>query len=793
MPTPSITQRVAAELSLPPRSVAGALTLFEEGATLPFIARYRKEATGGLDEVQLRDLRDRAKYLEELEERRAAILSSIEEQGKLTPELREQILAAETKQALEDLYLPYRPKRRTRATIAMERGLLPLADLLWAGQVDDAGIRREAAAFVDAAKDVPDVEAALQGARDILAERVAEEAGLRGAVRDLTRKKGLVSARVLTGKEADPAAARFRDYFDHSEPLSTVPSHRMLAIRRGEAEEILRWGVEGPEEEALAAVRAWTLEGRAARGEMEVVAQDAYRRLLKAGVEVDLRMELKEAAEEEAIRVFGVNLEQLLLQPPAGERSVVGLDPGYRTGVKVAVVSGTGAVLATDTLYLHQEDRFRAGLGVLLDRHRPEMVAIGNGTASRETEAVVRDVARARAGEGPQVVVVNEAGASVYSASEVAREELPDMDVSLRGAVSIARRLQDPLAELVKIDPKSIGVGQYQHDVNQPRLKGRLDETVQLCVNRVGVEVNTASAPLLSYVAGIGPTLARNIIEFRDTRGGVRSRSDLLAVHRLGPRAFEQAAGFLRVRSGVHPLDATAVHPERYELVERMASDLGTDVAGLVRNDALLGKLEGVLPRYASGNVGLPTLRDILEELRRPGRDPREAFDAPAFREDVTEPKHLKPGMVLEGVVTNVVAFGAFVDIGVHQDGLVHISQLADRFVRDPNEVVKVGSKVKVTVMEVDLERNRIGLSMKSKPEPRGASGQSGSGEGGRGGGAEKPAGKGPEEGGRRGEREGKPEPSKSGKGGRRGGGEGKPDPVVPRKGTTAPNGMRFR
>ncbi len=714
MTTSAITRRVAAELSLSPNQVAGALALFAEGATLPFIARYRKEATGGLDEVQLRDLRDRARYLEEMEERRAAVLESIEEQGKLTPELRTEIEEAETKQALEDLYLPYRPKRRTRATIATERGLLPLADLLWEGEVDDVGARKAAEAFVDAEKEVPDVEAALQGARDILAERLAEDAGLRGAVRDLTRSKGLVTSRADKGMEEAAAAARFRDYFEHSEPVTRIPSHRMLAIRRGEAEEVLRWTIDAPEEEARAMVRSRALKGRRARGELKAVAEDAYKRLLKPGVEVDLRMEMKEAAEKEAIRVFGVNLEQLLLQPPAGERGVLGLDPGFRTGVKAALVSRTGAVLATDTLYLHREDRFRAGLDSLLDGHAPEMVAIGNGTASRETETLVREVVRARTDEGPVVVVVNEAGASVYSASEVAREELPEMDVSLRGAVSIARRLQDPLAELVKIDPKSIGVGQYQHDVNQPRLRDRLDETVQLCVNRVGVEVNTASAPLLSYVAGVGPTLARNIVEFRDERGGVASRRNLLDVPRLGPKAFEQAAGFLRIRGGEHPLDATAVHPERYALVEAMAADLGSDVGGLVRNEELLAKLEGRLSRYVSDDVGLPTLGDILDELRRPGRDPREAFEAPAFREDITEPKHLEPGMALEGVVTNVVAFGAFVDIGVHQDGLVHISQLADRYVKDPNEVVKVGDRVKVTVLSVDLDRNRIGLSMKA-------------------------------------------------------------------------------
>ena len=749
--TPSIGQRVAAELSLSPRQVSGALELFDGGATLPFIARYRKEVTGGLDEVQLRDVRDRAKYLEELEGRRAAVLASIEEQEKLTPELRARIEGADTKQALEDLYLPYKPKRRTRGTMAVERGLLPMADLLWAGSVDDARARREAAAFVDADKEVPDVEAALQGARDILAERVAEDAALRGAVRDLTRKRGVVASKVLKDRADDPAAARFRDYFEHAEPVTSIPSHRMLAIRRGEAEDVLTWSIDAPTEEAAALVRARVLPGRAAHEQLGLVAEDAYKRLLKTGVEVDLRVELKEAADEEAIRVFGVNLEQLLLQPPAGERAVMGLDPGFRTGVKVAVVSRTGAVQGTDTLYLHQEDRFRAALKALLEGHAPELIAIGNGTASRETEALVKDVVRTHTGTRPAVVVVNEAGASVYSASDVAREEFPDMDVSLRGAVSIARRLQDPLAELVKIDPKSIGVGQYQHDVNQPRLKSRLDETVQLCVNRVGVEVNTASAPLLAYVAGVGPTLARNIIDLRDGRGGLKSRRDLLDVSRLGPKAFEQAAGFLRVRGGTHPLDATAVHPERYALVERMAEDLDTDVAGLVRNEALLGRLEGQLQRYVSQDVGLPTLRDILDELRRPGRDPREAFEAPAFRADVTEPKHLRPGMALEGVVTNVVAFGAFVDVGVHQDGLVHISQLADRFVRDPYEVVKVGDRVRVTVLEVDLERNRIALSMKSAPGPAGAKGG--------------PA---------------KPSEKKRGK------------PTSPPSGSTAPNGMRF-
>ena len=729
----SIPHQVAQELSLSPRQVEGTLALFRDGATLPFIARYRKEATGGLDEVQLRDVRDRAAYLEAMEERRGVILGSIQEQGNLTDELRRRIEGAETKQELEDLYLPFKPKRRTRGRMAVERGLEPLAELLWEGKVDDAGAAREARRFVDAAAEVPDVEAALQGARDILAERVAEDAPLRTRVRALLGRKGTVYARVARGKKDDPAAPRFRDYFDHREPASRIPSHRMLAIRRGEAEGVLAWEIEGPEEEVRAEAARVALGRRPARGQLSQVAEDAAGRLLLPSIAAELATELKERADREAIRVFGENLEQLLLQPPAGPRTVVGLDPGFRTGVKVAVVSATGAVVATDTLYLHQEDRFAAGVRGLVERHRPEFVAIGNGTASRETEGAVRGALRQMekapgAGSGtasaaagpdtaaslPTVVLVNEAGASVYSASDVARAELPELDVSIRGAVSIARRLQDPLAELVKIDPRSIGVGQYQHDVHQPSLRDRLDETVTLCVNRVGVELNTASAPLLSYVAGIGPTLAKRIVETRDGKGGLRSRKELMEVPRLGAKAFEQAAGFLRIRDGKHPLDNTAVHPERYTLVERMARDVGVSLAELVGNEAALERLAGRLESYRSDDVGLPTLQDILDELRRPGRDPRETFEPPAFRDDVREMKDLQKGMALEGVVTNVVAFGAFVDIGVHQDGLVHISQLADRFVKDPGEVVKVGQRVRVKVVSVDLQRKRIALTMKS-------------------------------------------------------------------------------
>jgi uncharacterized protein len=707
----SLVQQVATELSLTPRQVAGALALFDEGNTLPFIARYRKEATGALDEVQLRDVRDRADYLRELADRRTAILKSVEEQGKLTPELTAKIEAAATKQALEDLYLPFKPKRRTRATIARERGLEPLADAIWSGMVSDANATAAAGGYVSEERGVPNAPDALQGARDILAERVAEDAAVRSWVRDTTRAAGVLRASAASGKEKE--VSKFQDYYDFSEKLGTLPSHRVLAIRRGEAEGFLVWTIAAPVDEIVARLEGEVVKGRTAREQLKLVAADAYKRLLAPSIEVELRLELKARADEEAIAIFGMNLEQLLLAPPAGSRIVIGLDPGFRTGVKVAAVSRTGAVEATDTWYLHQPENFAAQLERLLARTGAELIAIGNGTASRETEALVREtLARSEHRGATTVVVVNEAGASVYSASDVAREELPELDVSIRGAVSIARRLQDPLAELVKIDPKSIGVGQYQHDVNQPRLKKRLDETVTSVVNRVGVEVNTASPSLLSYVAGVGPTLAQGIVKARDARGGFTARADLADVPRLGAKAFQQAAGFLRVRDGAHPLDATAVHPERYALVERMAAESGVPVAALLANDVKLDAID--LTRYVTDDVGLPTLRDIVAELRKPGRDPRKSFEPPKFRSDVSEPKHLREGMVLEGVVTNIVAFGAFVDIGVHQDGLVHVSQLADKFVRDPAEVVRVGDRVTARVMSVDLDRGRIALSMRS-------------------------------------------------------------------------------
>jgi protein Tex len=774
MLSPTLLDRLSHELGLAPRQVANTLALFDEGNTLPFVARYRKEVTGGLDEVQLRDVRDRAAYLHELEERRSAILKSVEEQGKLDDALRARLLAAPTKQELEDLYLPFKPKRRTRAMIAVERGLAPLAERLWAGEADDAAVEREAAAFVRLESEVADVAAALQGARDILAERVAEDAEVRGLVRERTRARGAARATAAIGKATE--VSKFQDYYDFRAPLGDMASHRVLALRRGEAEGFLVWTIEAPTEEIAMLLHERVVAPRRAARQLALVAQDAYKRLLAPSIEVELRLELKTRADEEAIRIFGGNLEQLLLAAPAGGQVVIGLDPGFRTGVKVAAVSRTGAVLATDAWFLHQPDRFTASLRQLVARVGAELIAIGNGTASRETEALVREAMRdgaGAAGPRPQVVVVSEAGASVYSASDVAREELPELDVSLRGAVSIARRLQDPLAELVKIDPKSIGVGQYQHDVNQPKLKGRLDDTVQSCVNRVGVEVNTASVALLAYVAGVGPTLAQNIVRTRDARGGFRSRRDLLDVPRLGAKAFEQCAGFLRVRGGDHPLDASAVHPERYATVERIAADLGAPLAELVSNDRLLDRVE--IGRYVSDEVGLPTLHDILAELRKPGRDPRASFEAPAFRDDITEPKHLQEGMVLEGVVTNIVAFGAFVDVGVHQDGLVHVSQLADRYVADANHVVKVGQRVKVTVMKVDLDRNRIALSMKAKPEPGAPATRASAGDG------ERRARR-PDQSAQRGDRTARPNTAPR-----------TAPPRAPKPGDIAPNGMRFR
>jgi protein Tex len=789
----SYAERIAAELGLRAPQVRAAVELLDAGNTIPFIARYRKEATGELDEVQLRDVRDRHEYLAELDERRAAILKSIDEQGKLTPELKAWIERAETKQALEDLYLPYKPKRRTRATIAQERGLGPLAELLWAGETPDSELASAATSFVDVEKGVATAEDALAGARDIVAERISDDAATRGFVREQVHEKGVMESKAARGKEGE--TSKFQDYYDFSVPVKTAKSHQILAVRRGESEEFLTARILAPDDDLVAALKRKFTDGHRAPEQMGLAVEDAYRRLISPSIEVEVRMELKARADEEAIGIFGRNLEALLLQPPAGGRTVLGVDPGYRTGCKLAVVGPTGALLETGIVYLHQEDRAKRELARVIEAHGVELVAVGNGTASRESDRLAKEVVRELpADRRPVVVMVNEAGASVYSASDLAREEFPELDLTMRSAVSIARRLQDPLAELVKIDPKSIGVGQYQHDVSQVKLKRRLDETVEWAVNRVGVEVNTASPALLGYVAGIGPTVAQRIVQFRDGSGGsFRSRTQLLKVPGLGPKTFEQAAGFLRVRGGEHPLDASAVHPERYALVERIAADVGVGLGSLVGNEQAVARIEP--KKYVGDGVGLPTLEDILAELRKPGRDPREQFEAPEFRDDVQTLDDLKEGMVLQGTVTNVVAFGAFVDVGVHQDGLVHVSELSNRFVQDPNTVVKVGDRVTVRVLSVDVKRQRVALSMK---DPSAAPGPRPAGQGQRGGEARRDGGNrdsGPRDGGRRDDRRDGGQRD----GGRPGGGrpdERKPDagrkpnePVAP---GIAPNGMRI-
>lgn len=706
------------ETGLQTSQVVHTIALLREGATVPFIARYRKERTGELDEVQIRTLEERLAYFTELEERKATVLGSIAEQGKLTPALATRIETTRQKNELEDLYLPYKPKRRTRAMIARERGLEPLADLIAAQQLTSGTPELAASSFVDPQGEVPDAEAALRGAADILAERLSEDADMRAVVRRLTWEQGLFCAKVapdFAGK-----VSKFEMYYDYQEPLREVPSHRMLAMRRGEKEEVLRLSIVAPEEELLQRLKNRLLERESIfRPVLEDIAVDAYRRLIAPSIEVELRLEAKKGADEAAIGVFADNLRNLLLLPPAGSRRVLGVDPGLRTGSKLAAVDATGRYLEDATIYPHtgksQVEPARQQLLRLIQVHGIEMVAIGNGTAGREMDLFVRETL-SKAGMNLAVVMVNEAGASVYSASDIAREEFPDLDLTVRGAISIARRLQDPLAELVKIEPKSIGVGQYQHDVNQPALKKALDDTVESCVNFVGVDLNTASWALLSYVSGIGASLAKAMVRHRETQGAFGSRADLLKTPRFGAKTYEQAAGFLRIRGGVNPLDNTAVHPENYPTVEAMAADLGLSVAELA---AAADKVAGVrLERYVTETVGLPTLRDIVEELKKPGRDPRRQFETVSFRDDVREISDLKEGMILPGTVTNVAAFGAFVDIGVHQDGLVHVSHLAHRFVKDPGEVVRVGDIVKVKVLTVDAARKRIGLSIKeAQPE----------------------------------------------------------------------------
>jgi protein Tex len=713
----SYVEKIAGELKVAARQVSATAALLGEGGTVPFIARYRKEATGSLDEVAITAIRDRLAQLVELDERRAAIVQSLEERQLLTPELAQAIASAETMTALEDVYAPYRPKRRTRATIAREAGLEPLADMIFG---DQASVDPEAAAaaFVDAAKNVADVEAALAGARDILAERFSDDATARASLRQLNWDQGSVRSTVVPGKETD--GAKFKDYFDWTEPVASIPSHRMLAIRRGEAEDVLRVRISPPEEPALAILESLFVKAPQAAGgrQVRLAIHDGYKRLMSSAIEGEIRLDSKKRADAEAIRVFTANLRQLLLAAPLGQKNVLGIDPGFRTGCKVVCLDRQGKLVHHDVVYPtagSAEQIKRAGETVmaLVERFEIEAIAIGNGTASRETEQFVRALPITRR---VTIAMVNESGASIYSASDVAREEFPDQDVTVRGAVSIGRRLMDPLSELVKIDPKSIGVGQYQHDVDQTALKQSLDDVVVSCVNGVGVELNTASKQILSYVSGLGPSLAAKVVAYRNENGPYRSRQDLLRVPRLGPKAFEQCAGFLRVRGGEQPLDSSAVHPERYALVDQMAKDLGCSVVDLMQDAAVRSRI--AVKNYVSDTVGLPTLEDILGELARPGRDPRQVFEAFSFKEGVEKLEDLEPGMRLPGIVTNVTAFGAFVDVGVHQDGLVHVSQLADRFVKDPAEVVKVQQRVTVTVLEVDVPRRRIALSMRQNAQP---------------------------------------------------------------------------
>jgi uncharacterized protein len=725
---PAIEQRIAEELGARTQQVAAAIALLDEGATVPFIARYRKEATGGLDDTQLRTLAERLVYLRELEERRAAVLASVAEQGKLTPGLQHDIEHADTKQRLEDLYLPYKPKRRTKAQIALEAGLGPLAEALLADPLLTP--EEEALKYVDAGKEVADAKAALEGARHILMERFAEDAGLLAALREHVAAHGVLVSAVIDGKQEE--GAKFRDWFDFREPVGAIPSHRALALFRGRNEGFLRLSLKLDEELAenrapgpnacermIAARFGLRDEGRPGDKWLQETVRWTWMVKLSLHFELEFMGALRERAEEEAIRVFARNLHDLLLAAPAGPRTVIGLDPGLRTGVKVAAVDRTGKLLDTATIYPHAPRNDWDGalhiLEQLARKHGAELVSIGNGTASRETDKLAADLMQRHPELKLTKVVVSEAGASVYSASELAAKEFPELDVSLRGAVSIARRLQDPLAELVKIDPKSIGVGQYQHDVNQTKLARQLDAVVEDCVNSVGVDVNTASAPLLARISGLNASLAANIVAHRNAHGVFRGREALKEVPRLGEKTFEQAAGFLRIMDGDNPLDASAVHPEAYPAVERILADVQKNVREVIGDGRFL---KGLSPeKYTDEKFGLPTIRDILRELEKPGRDPRPAFRTAAFREGVETLKDLQPGMLLEGVVTNVTNFGAFVDIGVHQDGLVHISALSNKFVKDPREVVKAGDVVKVKVLEVDEKRKRIALTMRLADE----------------------------------------------------------------------------
>ena len=729
----SLEQRLAAELMARPAQVSAAIALLDEGATVPFIARYRKEATGGLDDIQLRLLEVRLHYLRELEDRRKTIIASIEEQGKMTPALRDAIVHAEDRVRLEDLYLPYRPRRRTRAQIAIEAGLEPLADSLLKSPCllpeEEAAKYLKASFTADQGDNpgVPDVKAALEGARQILIERFAENAELLQALREYMNEHGVVESKVANGKTE--AGMKYADYFDYAESLAAIPSHRALALFRGRREEMLtvslrldtepekpKWNAPHNPCEGRIALRFGIRDrGRPADPWLLDTVRWAWRVRISMNLETELMGALRERAEAEAIRVFARNLKDLLLAAPAGPRVTMGLDPGLRTGVKLAVVDGTGKVVATDTIYPHQPrndwDGALHALSQLVSAHGVSLIAIGNGTASRETDKLAQELIQQMAGMNLNKIVVSEAGASVYSASEFASKELPELDVSLRGAVSIARRLQDPLAELVKIDPKAIGVGQYQHDITHNKLAQSLDSVVEDCVNAVGVDVNTASAPLLARVSGLGSSIAQGIVSYRDRMGPFASREDLRHVPRLGDKTFELAAGFLRISGGENPLDGSAVHPESYPLVEKILADLGKEVKQVIGDGPMLKTLNPA--KYADEKFGVPTVTDILAELEKPGRDPRPEFKAAAFKEGVADIKDLRPDMILEGVVTNVAAFGAFVDIGVHQDGLVHISALSNTFVKDPHQVVKAGQVVKVKVLETDIKRQRIALTMR--------------------------------------------------------------------------------
>lgn len=710
-PVPTLSN----ELKISQNQISAVLTLFADGNTVPFIARYRKEVTGSLDEVQIRTIEERHEYLQELNKRRETILKSIEEQGKLSEELKAKILSCQTKSRLEDLYLPYKPKRRTRATIAKEKGLEPLAQTICA-QGESGNPVEEATAFINAEKEVADADAALAGARDIVAEWYSENAEVRGMLRDYMEKEGTLVSEPVPEKTEKPT--KYEQYYKFKERLAKIPSHRFLAIRRGEREGILKVKIELESEPFLnrSFAKMEVKDNSPFAEQMKLAIQDGYQRLLVTSVEKDIAGQLKNRSDEAAVDVFAQNLRHLLLSAPLGGKGVIGIDPGLRTGCKCVAVDNTGKYLDTMTIFPTQGEAKAAKAKELVlefvKKYNPIAIAIGNGTGGRETELFVKQVLKEAEITEIIILQVNESGASVYSASDIAREEFPKLDLTIRGAISIARRLQDPLAELVKIEPKSIGVGQYQHDVHQPLLQKKLGEVVESCVNHVGVELNTASASLLSYVAGIGPALAKKIVKHREEQGAFKARQKLLDISGLGPKAFQQAAGFLRIRDGENPLDTSAVHPERYELVETIAKDMGIGISELLKNEEAVNKIE--VDKYVSDNVGLLTLQDIISELKKPGLDPRNNFEPPQFRDDVTDIKDLEVGMEFEGIITNVTAFGVFIDIGVHQDGLVHISQLTDKYIKSPSEVVSVGDKLKVKVLEVDTERKRISLTARS-------------------------------------------------------------------------------